>query len=308
MSMADARALVIGYGSIGARHARIVSELGYRTSVLSGRQVDFPVVYADLAEALRAENPSYVVIANATGQHFPTLNELSRLGYGGTVLIEKPLFERKLDIPESASFKAFVAYNLRFHPVIQHLKVLLQAEQILSVHAYVGQYLPDWRPGRDYRLSYSASAEQGGGVLRDLSHELDYLLWLLGGWESVAAQGGHFSSLEINSDDVFALMIQTPLCPVVTLQLNYLDRQVHRFLIVNTRDHTFEADLLQGTIRVDQEKISFAIGRDDTYGAMHRAAMAGGANDLCTLSEGLDTVHLIESCEIAARQGCWVAK
>lgn len=306
--MDDTRALVIGYGSIGARHARIVSELGFRTSVLSGRQVDFPVVYADLAEALQVEKPSYVVIANATGQHFPTLSELSRLGYGGTVLIEKPLFERKLDIPEDASFTAFVAYNLRFHPVIQHLKALLRTEEMLTVYAYVGQYLPDWRPGRDYRLSYSASAEQGGGVLRDLSHELDYLLWLLGGWKSVAAQGGHFSSLEINSDDVFALMMQTPLCPIVTLQLNYLDRQVHRFLIVNTRDHTFEADLVQGTIRIDQENIRFEIERDGTYRAMHRAAMTGEASDLCTLSEGLDTVHLIESCEVAARQGRWVAK
>lgn len=302
------KALVIGYGSIGARHARILSELGCHVAVVSRREVDFPLICHDVAEALAAERPDYVVIANETKQHHDTLLSLAELGYTGTVLVEKPLFGNWMELPSLPFRKVFVAYNLRFHPLIQRLKTELEGERILSVQAYVGQYLPDWRPTSDYRLSYSASAEQGGGVLRDLSHELDYLTWMLGNWERVSALGGHLSSLEITSDDIFALMLVTPLCPIVTLQLNYLDRMGRRFILINTARHTIEVDLIKGTITVDRDSESFGTGRDDTYRAMHEAILSGSADALCSLDEGLETLRLIEAVERAAKHGKWVGR
>lgn len=301
-------ALVIGYGSIGARHARLLTELGCHTATVSGRKVDFPLVYSDLAAALATERPEYVVIANSTNLHHDTLSLLAQFGYAGAVLVEKPLFNRCFALPQLPFRQTFVGYNLRFHPIIQRLKTLLEGERILSVLAYVGQYLPDWRPASDYRASYSASAEQGGGVLRDLSHELDYLTWLLGGWEQVSALGGHFSALEITSDDVFALMLVTPACPVVTLQLNYLDRAARRFVLINTARHTVEADLISGTLTIDRSRESYATGRDDTYRAMHEAVFSNETGVLCSLDEGLETLRLIEAAELAARRGEWVER
>jgi predicted dehydrogenase len=301
-------ALVIGYGSIGARHARLLAELGCHTAVVSRREVGFPIVYSDLAAALAAEHPDYVVIANETNQHQSTLLALSQLGYTGTVLVEKPLFGNCVELSPQPFHKVFVAYNLRFHPLIQRLKSLLERERILSVQAYVGQYLPDWRPTSDYRASYSASAEQGGGVLRDLSHELDYLTWMLGKWERVSALGGHFSSLEITSDDIFALMLVTPSCPIVTLQLNYLDRMMRRSVLINTSNHTIEADLIKGTITIDRDSETFTIGRDDTYRAMHEAILSGSTNTLCSLDEGIETLRLIEAAERAAKHREWVGR
>lgn len=302
------RALVVGYGSIGARHARLLSELGCRTAVVSKREVDFPVTYLGLTEALAAEHPDYVVIANATNQHHDTLLTLARLGYAGTVLVEKPLFSNGIELSPLPFDKVFVAYNLRFHPVIQRLKTLLEGKRILSVQAYVGQYLPDWRPASDYRASYSASAEQGGGVLRDISHELDYLVWILGKWERLSALGGHYSSLEITSDDIFALMLVMPQCPIVTLQLNYLDRMARRSVLINTSSHTIEADLIKGTITIDRVSESFIVDRDHTYRAMHEAILSGSTDTLCTLDEGLDTLRLINAAERAARHGEWVKR
>ena len=298
--------LVIGYGSIGARHARILMELGCRTSVVSRRKVDFPNAFDDLAAALEAEAPKCVVIANETSQHQRTLSELAKLGYKGTVLIEKPLFHQYAALPPHSFKDVFVAYNLRFHPIIRRIKALLVDEQILSVQVYVGQYLPDWRPNSDYRTCYSASAEQGGGVLRDLSHELDYLCWLLGGWERVSAIGGHFSPLEISSDDIFMLLMATPLCPAVTVQLNYLDRLGRRFMIINTVQHTIEADLGKGTVKVDSGSESFSIERDQTYRQMHEAILSGKTDTLCTLNEGLEALRLIAASELAAKNREWV--
>lgn len=146
-----------------------------------------------------------------------------------------------------------------------------------------------------------------GGALRDLSHEIDYLTWLLGGWERVAALGGQLSHLEIDSDDVYALLLATPACPVVTLQMNYLDRGTHRTVRVNTDRHTIVADLVQGSVSVDGACESFGCERDFTYLAMHRAALAGGGDhQLCALQQGEEVVRLIEAAEQAAHTKEWV--
>jgi predicted dehydrogenase len=305
-------AVVVGFGSIGARHARILAGLGLHTAVVSKRLVDFPLRYASLEEAVEKENPDYVVIANNTDEHHLTLDLLLALKFPGKILVEKPLFDRvrHIDIAEGAG--VFVAYNLRFHAVLQRLRQLLAGEQILSAQIYAGQYLPDWRPGTDYRTGYSANRARGGGVLRDLSHEIDYVLWLFGGWTRVAALGGHLSPLEISSDDTFALMMETPACSIVTVQINYLDRPGRRAILVNTARLTIEADLVHGTITCNGNVETIAAERDDSYTAMHRAALAAGTDGnqsmLCTFAEGNETMRLIEAAETAAKTLQWVAR
>jgi len=113
-----------------------------------------------------------------TCNHYNSFMELNESGYSGKLLIEKPVFLEPCPIPQSGFEKVFVAYNLRFHPVIQKLHEFVKGKEVYSIQAYVGQYLPDWRPGTDYSKCYSASKAQGGGVLRDLSHELDYINWI----------------------------------------------------------------------------------------------------------------------------------
>jgi len=302
------QALVIGYGSIGARHARLLNELGHKAAVVSSHKPDFPLVYADLKTALTSHEPEYVVIANETRQHRETLSNLRELGFIGVALVEKPLFAQYADIAPQEALTTLVAYNLRFHPVIQRLRAVLAGEKVLTVQAYAGQYLPGWRPGTDYRQSYSASGARGGGVLRDLSHELDYLTWLLGGWQKVSALGGHLSSLEITSDDVFALLLTTPACPVVNLQVNYLDRTGRRSIIVNTDRHTIEANMIAGTLQVDDVRETFTIAREDTYRAMHQEILAGDRSTACTLAQGLDTMRLIDAAEHSVRRGEWVCR
>jgi predicted dehydrogenase len=299
-------ALVIGYGSIGARHARLLQQTGCNVAVLSQRSIDFKTVFSDIEGALKAHRPDYVVIANATDRHHDTCSQLAQAGFSGTVLIEKPLFDRVLPVPEQGFRAVAVAYNLRFHPVIRRLKSLLGNERVLSVQAYVGQYLPNWRPGTDYRDCYSASAERGGGVLLDLSHDLDYLAWLFGAWEGVAALGGQLSGLEITSDDVFALLLKMQRCPVATIQLNYLDRQGQRSIIVNTVDHTFEADLVRSAIVIDGIEEHLPCERDATYRAMHEALLAGRSEAACSVPEALQTLQLIAAARSAAKSKQWI--
>lgn len=301
------RALVVGYGSIGARHARLLTQLGCATAVVSGRRIDFPLVHSMLSEALSSHAPDYVVVANPTGAHHETLAELAAAGFAGRVLVEKPLFDRPRPIPAAGFRSVSVAYNLRFHPLIRRLREILAGENLLSVQAYVGQYLPDWRPGNDYRQSYSAQARQGGGALRDLSHELDYLGWLCGPWHTMTALGGRVSKLEVDCDDIYVLLMQTDRCPVVTVQMSYLDRVARRRIVINTERHAIEADLVGGTLTVDRETAPLVVERDYTYLEMHRALLGGNDGLLCSVEEGLATLRLIEAAELANRAREWVA-
>jgi predicted dehydrogenase len=302
------RTLVVGFGSIGARHARLLTELGCESAVVSHRKVDFPDVYSDISSAVLDHRPDYVVVANSTHLHRNALLELAATGFSGRVLVEKPLFDCSLAIPGNKFSTLSVAYNLRFHPLVQRLRSLMAHEVVLSVQAYVGQYLPDWRPGTDYRQSYSASAARGGGVIRDLSHELDYLGWIFGAWKTVTALGGHVSSLDIDSDDLFVLLMQTERCPVLTVQLSYLDRVVRRRIVVNTERHTIELDLVAGSISIDRSVEALTVERDLTYREMHIAMLNGLSGVLCSVDEGLDTLKLIENAERSSQRKEWITR
>lgn len=302
------KALVIGYGSIGSRHARVLSELGCDTAVISGRSVDFPVVFCDIESALSTHQPEYLVIANPTNQHHQSLQMLAIAGYTGRILVEKPLFAGSMTVPLNAFRSLSVAYNLRFHPLIQRLHDLLAGETVISVQTYVGQFLPDWRPGTDYRCSYSAKTAEGGGALRDLSHELDYLGWLFGAWSAVTAVGGHLSSLEIDGDDLFVLLMQTDRCPVVSVQVSYLDRMPRRRVTINTQHHSIEVDLVAGELQIDGKHETVFVERDHTYREMHRAALSGNTTALCSVEEGLATLQLIEAAELANQKKEWIRR
>ena len=301
-------AVVVGYGSIGARHVRLLRQLGCRTAIVSRRRIDLEPCHATLKDALQAERPDYVVLANETSEHLPALTTLAESGFDGTVLVEKPLFDRSRALPENRFAYGFVGYNLRFHPVLRALREALSDQRAISVQVYVGQYLPQWRPGSDYRTGYSAQAASGGGVLRDLSHEFDYIGWLFGPWQRIVATGGRLSPLEIDSDDCWGVLMALDGCPVLTLQLNYLDRAGRREIIVNTEDHTYRADIMGGYLDCDRATRQLGTSRDETFLAEHRAALAGDARTLCSLEDGMAVVDTVEAVERAARDGQWIER
>jgi len=300
--------LVVGYGSIGARHANILKKMGHSVNVVSKRNVEDFFCHKTIKGVLAKKNIDYAIIANETCKHYESFMELNELGYSGKLLIEKPVFLDYLSLQHSDFENVFVAYNLRFHPLIQKLREFLKDNEICSIQAYVGQYLPNWRPGTDYTGSYSASKAQGGGVLRDLSHELDYINWIAGGWKRVAAIGGKFSDLQIDSDDIFVLLLEMENCPVASVQMNYLDRTTHREIIVNMKDHSIKVDLLHSTLEIDGEMASFEDEKDITYTIQHTAILNGDYAAACTLKQGMDVLKLIHAAESASKKQEWIKR
>ena len=301
-------AIVIGYGSIGQRHAGILRGLELDVRIVSRRPVEGVNSYASIDDALRGTSDAYVVIADETSRHSDTLGALLAAGHRGPVLVEKPLFKMSEAACDLARENIYVGYDLRFYELVGVLREHLSGRMVYTAQATVGQYLPDWRPGRDYRTGYSARRADGGGVLRDLSHEIDLLLWLLGPWQRVVALSGRSGALEIDSEDYAHVLIEGAAYKAATLGLDYLDRNVRRSVTIQYDQGTLALDFIAGTLIENGALLAESQPDwDDIYRLQHEAVLSGDDKLLCTCAQGLAVVEAFEAIEKSALSRSWQA-
>jgi predicted dehydrogenase len=227
----------------------------------------------------------------------------------GSVLVEKPIFDRSEKLKPNRFNLLAVGYNLRFHPAIIWLQETLpKLGAISSANLYVGQYLPTWRPDSDYQNSSSAKTDAGGGVLRDLSHELDLVQYIFGDWNKLTAIGGKFSDLEIETDDTFSILMQTDQCAAVSVQMNYSDRLRQRLITVNGNNGTIQIDLVRNSATFNNSQKSFDVQPDCTYVFQHNAVIHNQDLSICSLADALKVVATIEAVEKSAKKSKWITK
>lgn len=300
--------LVIGYGSIGKRHTEVLQQMGSSVSVVSGHlETDAFPVYKDIFMACKVNHFDYYVVAVPTARHTETLQQLEPfLTAKDVIFVEKPLFSDLSRTFDKKDWRIVVGYVLRAHPLLRHIKKLTEGKKLFSCSCSCGQYLPDWRPGTDYRKSYSAHRDQGGGVLRDLSHELDYLQMIAGKWTSVSAIGGKFSNLDIEADDQFSLLMTTENCPLCECHVDYLARKVHRDLFVEFEDGSIHLDFIAGTLNFNGQVENVKLERNDLFHSMHKDAMIFDLTYLASYEEAMNTMTLINAAERSAEEKKWI--
>ncbi len=299
-------AIVIGHGSIGQRHAEILHDLGLDVLVVSRRSVAGAFQCSSVGDAVRAARDAYAVIADETSRHSESLNALLAAGHEGPVLVEKPLFATSDATCHGLRKNIFVGYDLRFYDLVAAMRERLDGRTVYTAEVVVGQFLPDWRPGRDYRKVYSARRDNGGGVLRDLSHEIDLLLWLLGPWKRVSALVGRTGALDIDSEDYAHVLIEGTGYKAATLGLDYLDRNVRRSVTVQHDKGTLALDMIAG--RLIENGALVAESRpdwNDVYRLQHQAVLSGDDAVLCTIEQGIAAILAVEAIERAAEIGAW---
>lgn len=284
------RIAIAGTGSIGTRHLRVFASLPEVEVVAipqrrpeRARQLraEGYCVAASLAAALPCDG---LVIASDTGQHVEDVRQALALGLR-TILVEKPLAP-SWDAAQSfwpdlvrSGCRLFVGCCLRFHPGLLAFRERLAA--LGAVHAVAIEcrsYLPDWRPERDYRQSYSARRDEGG-VLRDLFHEIDYALWLFGVPQAAFGHLGHSGRLGIQADDHASLFWTAPCGAHVSIGLDYLTRSPVRRLTAHGVHGSLAWDMVGQTVCLDRagegrEILTWTIGRDNIYEAQARAFVA----------------------------------
>jgi predicted dehydrogenase len=258
------RVLVVGAGSIGTRHIENLLMLGAKVSVYRYRQelsnelgALGPVTVMDSIDAALDDAPSAVVIANRTDQHLEVALAAAKRGIH--MFVEKPLAPGLTGLDElrrevnERDLVVEVGCMLRFHPTLRRVRTLISQSslgRVYVVRAWVGQHLADWRPAVDYRDSYSAHLSQGGGVLLDLIHELDYLLWMLGEVSEVSAFSGHLSELETDAEDVVAILLRFATGAIVELHLDCVSPVVRRGCEVVGSDAVLTWDYMANRIEL----------------------------------------------------------
>jgi predicted dehydrogenase len=268
--------LFFGLGSIGKKHAKIIKNkfdfdlFAYRTN--KGQENnDLKIKEFESLDDAFSINPDIAFITNPTFLHIETALECVRRNID--IFIEKPISNslEKVDVLASKIKKnnifTYVAYNMRFHPVICNLKKIISEKgKPIYFSGICSSYLPEWRPNQDYSLSYSAKKELGGGVILDLSHEFDYINWLFGDIKKIDGVCGKISDLNIDSEDILIAQLTCNLGIIGNLHLDYFSQNAERKIQVYYNDVYIEANLIKNTIKIIKDKkekiITFKIDKE----------------------------------------------
>lgn len=260
--------LLLGMGSIARKHATAIGSLVEDREYLivrrSGRQDDYTrKLGASICNCIRdalAEEPDVALIASPTTAHYEAIDKLSDAKI--PFYIEKPVVatldevhdlqqmmcQRKMPVTQSG-------YMLRHLPSLREVRQIISSGGIgrpVRAILEVGQWLPDWRPEQDYRESYSAMSDFGGGVILDLSHEIDMARYLFGEFNLCSGVALRCSSLEISSEDAASLVLARESGPIVSINLDYVARRLRRQYTIIGDEATLVWDLVDRYIMVDR--------------------------------------------------------
>ena len=308
---------VIGLGNIANRHRRNLKILYPNAKIIvmsaSGRVpaeeiADSDIVVATIEEILAAEVDFAIVASPAT---FHALHTVPLLQANVPVLIEKPITASDEDANAIISnlikqdTPAAVAYCLRYLPSMQIVQTLLEDQaigQLYNAHIEIGQYLPDWRPSKDYRTSVSANEHLGGGALLELSHELDYVEKLLGPLTLEHAILRSTQELQLNVEDIADLILRTEDHAVVQIHLDFLQKKAYRKCRFIGSLGAIEWDLIKNEVQLiaaEQTQVVYSEpdwDKNQMYLAMVQdfvAQIQQTENNCVTVSEAAQTVKLI---------------
>jgi predicted dehydrogenase len=321
------RILIVGLGSIGKRHLRLVRELLPFAEIAVLRHKETPLIpefadhiFSTMDQAL-AFAPQVAVIANPATLHLSAAMPLAKAGVH--LLIEKPLSDSAagvanlLHVSQQNKSLLAIGYNLRFLPALQKFKSLLCDNVIgtvWSIRSEFGQFLPSWRSGVDYRQGVSAQHILGGGVLLELSHEIDYLRWIFGEVDWVQASLTTQGDLEIDVEDSAHLMIgfcsKCGAKPIVaTLNLDFIRQDTSRSCTAIGKLGSLRWNAIDGTVELWasgtqgwQEIYKHQATRDESYLAEWNnflKSIEQGVPPMITGEDGLKVLHVIEAARLA---------
>ena len=329
MPASSSRVVVRGSGSIGQRHARVFRQEGADVSLWPVRDrgpaaadaVDEATGAAllDDTSGPAALRDAFVVVATDTARHVADAIEALDAG-AEKVLVEKPVAPSAEDAralyEHPRHLDVWVAAPLRAHEAFRHLRRLVgRLDQGGSAHVWSQSWLPDWRPDRDYRDSYSARPGEGG-VLRDLVHEIDYATVLFGAPVLLGAGVAVGGPLEMDAEQAATLLWTSGRAFHVTMRLDYVTRPSSRGVVVRSPDGILEWDVARAAVRhttpdgeVNEQLFDHDLDRDIVMGTQARAALAlrpSSAVDEriargapATLTEGIASIRLCDEARAA---------
>lgn len=331
------RILVAGLGAIGQRHARNLRAicgdglelLAYRRRRLShvvteslqrddtkNVETELGITAFDDLEAALAAGPDAVFVCTPSSGHLEIARRAADAGCH--LFIEKPVshtlegLSELRDAVAARQLVAAVGCQWRFHPGVRWLRDVVQTGTLgplVRADIDYGEYLPDWHPYEDYRASYAARAELGGGVVLTQIHDYDLAWWLFGAPRTVTATGGHLSDLEIDVEDTVHAELAGGAVPVAIRQ-SFASRPPRRTINVEGETGSVTIDLLNGRVSSHPRVASTGAFADFQRNQMFvdevrhfLACMAGTETPSVPLSDGIAVLRVALAVKDAMRTG-----
>lgn len=321
------KAIVVGNGNIAARHRKNLKLLlpeVFITAVptrgnLSTQKIDNAnEVILDLNEAIN-NKADIAIVASPSTFHKKHAVELMLAGVPS--LIEKPLASNILDAKQMIKTQlqtgtpTCVGYSLRYMPSSIQIKKLLEKKIIGNIYntfVSVGQFLPNWRPQKNYKETVSAKKILGGGVLLELSHEIDYIQWLLGSMKVDYAQLRNSSELKLEVEELADFVLVSEKGTVCNIHLDFLQKKAHRTCTFIGEKGNLEWDLIKNKIQMLTEEANVCLFADEDWDSNQMyinllkdflKLAKGTKNSTIDLEQAIKTIELINKISECAVQG-----
>lgn len=312
------RLALIGLGSIGRRHLRLLKELRPDIEVIlvrSGQGGSWPEEalavgsVSTIEEAIGLDINAAIISSPAP---FHVNQAIQLIDAGIPLLIEKPISNTldKTDqlktLAENAGVPVLIGYVLRYSLALQQFHEMLIGNavgRVTGVNIDCGSYLPEWRPGQDYRTTSSASPEMGGGVLLELSHELDYANWLFGPFKSVDAIVSNSGILDVQVEDTSDLELISENGLKIIIHLDFVTREPIRQCVVLGADGDLTWNGLNNEVTLhhksgETKSWAFNCARDDMFRAQLKHffnCVEKGEIPKVNLTDGIAALKIIEA-------------
>tara|TARA_B100000787_G_C16169261_1_gene285541 strand:+ start:338 stop:1237 length:900 start_codon:yes stop_codon:yes gene_type:complete len=291
--------VIIGYGAAGRRHAKILEKnfKNIEIYIFTKQNIKKFKSFNNLSY-IKVINPDYIIIASETYNHLNQLKYLEKNFTNKKILVEKPLFHKFYNL----NFKKnniFINYNLRFHPYIKKLKEILLKEKIYDIKFITNSYLPNWRKNISYKKNYTVLKSKGGGVILDLSHELDIINNFFKKISIVNVLFGKKSDLTKDTEDFLRLTARSNKTNI-SLDINYYSRNEIRVILIDSKNFSIYVDLKRNIFRLNRDKKSFELRKkytqDFTFLKTHEAIINGkDKSSLSKLNDGLKVLKMIQN-------------
>lgn len=301
--------LIVGLGSIAQKHIKALRLLNIKCCIYalrSNKDVDIQDGVTNIYDLDDLRVPVFfAIISNPTHLHARFIDILAEKGI--PLFIEKPPIhiltdaETILEKINTRQTITYVACNLRFHPCLKYVKDVLCSDEIKrvnEVNVYCGSYLPDWRPGKDFRATYSSDEAMGGGVHLDLFHELDYTQWIFGKPINSNCIKKNNSSLNIDACDYanYVLDYQKFAASII---LNYYRRKPKRIMEILFEQDTWLVDILSNKISNDKGDIVYQVENfniTDTYVAQMSYFIDCLKSNQIPMNSLTESIEILKTC------------
>ena len=309
---------IVGLGSIGRRHFRLISEIRPDIKIIVVRsghgsgcdEEKMATKVTNSIEGAIKEGIQAAIISSPATLHLKQSLELAKNGIH--LLIEKPISHTSDGLMELTKVvnenrvTVMIGYVLRYDLGAIKFKSWLDEKikgKIIHARIECGSYLPDWRPNQDYRKTVSALSKLGGGVLLELSHELDYLHRFFGEPDSVQAQIRNSKTLDIDVEDQADLLITSKQGYCISVQIDFSRRHVERKCRVLTTEGELTWDAVNKNVtwegvNKDQLKYEYNNERNSIYCKQLEVffdCIENGNNLTVTVKDGVNVMNLIDA-------------